>query len=165
MNKLGSSSVKWLLIGSSLLVPLVACSANRNQNIHQQSMSQAPMATLHPNSAATNTEQKYRVADQAANQLATMPEIHQANVLVVGRTSYVAAALKKNQTYSPELESKISQQVKSVDPQIDQVYVSVNPDFVSRVNTYVSDVRNGRPVSGLVTELGEMVRRLFPHAH
>ncbi|MBP1993532.1 YhcN/YlaJ family sporulation lipoprotein [Paenibacillus eucommiae] len=162
MNKSKGLSVKILLLGSCLTLSLAGCSANRTQDMRQHSMN-SPMSTVRPNTAINNVEEKYVVADQAANELAKMPEISQANVLVMGNTAYAAVGLKPNQTYTSALETKIAAQVKAVDPTINNVFVSTNPDFISRVNNYANEVRNGRPVSGLVNELGEVVRRLFPN--
>lgn len=107
---------------------------------------------------------KMRVADQAADKVSDLPEVDTANVIVTENNAYVAAKLD-NSTRSGltnDIENKISKAVKSVDHDIDRVYVSVNPDFYDRMNTYASDIRNGRPVSGFFNQFNEMIRRVFP---
>lgn len=59
---------------------------------------------------------------------------------------------------------KISDQVKSTDQDIQNVYVSSNPEFVERMRGYGDQLQDGRPVRGLFEEFGEMVERIFPNA-
>jgi spore cortex protein len=164
LNKPRKFFVTLPLLGSCLLLSLAACGNNQTRNLHQQNVNnQHPVSTINPN-ATKNMDQKYRIADQTATQLTKVPGVQQANVLVSDRNAYVAAVLNRDVPYTPALENQIAAEVKKVDPQIDKVYISVNPDFVGRVSTYVNDVRNGRPVSGLVNDLSDLVNRMFPKA-
>ncbi|MDF2959627.1 MAG: hypothetical protein K0S39_1362 [Paenibacillus sp.] len=91
--------------------------------------------------------------------------VRQANVLVMQRNAYVAAAVDANQgQLTRDMEDQIAQQVRATDPNIQNVYVSTNPEFVDRVNSYASDVGQGRPVVGFFEEFNEMVQRIFPTA-
>jgi len=58
--------------------------------------------------------------------------------------------------------SKIADQVRNADPDINDVFVSVNPDFVERMDGYANDIRSGRPVRGMLDEFTETVQRVFP---
>jgi len=66
------------------------------------------------------------------------------------------------QDVSQEIKNKVADKVRSIKPNIRNVYVSANPDFVERMNAYVQDVRNGRPIAGLVNEFNNMIMRVFP---
>lgn len=106
---------------------------------------------------------KMRVADQAADKVSDLPEVDTANVIVTENNAYVAAKLDKStNNLTNDIENKISKAVKSVDHDIDNVYVSVNPDFYKQMKDYARDIRNGRPVSGLFKEFTDSVRRVFP---
>ncbi|WP_428908530.1 YhcN/YlaJ family sporulation lipoprotein [Niallia sp. Krafla_26] len=110
---------------------------------------------------------RMRVADQAANKIADLPEVGRANVIVTDNNAYVAINTENNQTnneIAKNLEKRISQIVKSTDRNIDNVYVSQDPDFFNNVNNYSNDIRNGRSVEGFFDEFGDMVRRVFPTA-
>lgn len=61
-----------------------------------------------------------------------------------------------------DIKEKIARKVESIDPRIEHVYVSANPDFIDRMRDYGSRFRNGQPLSGLVTEFNTMVERIFP---
>ena len=93
-----------------------------------------------------------------------MSEVRSANVIVTNRNAYVAVVLTDDSKgeVRKEIENKISDQVKATDKDIQNVYVSSNPDFVERMRGYGDDLNNGRPIRGLFDEFNEMVQRVFP---
>lgn len=145
-----------------LLTLTVGC-ANPQQQGQGYQQQAAPNQAVRPMS---ETEERVEIANQAANKIVSeVPSVQSANVLVTRRNAYVAAVLENNQTQlSQEVEAQIAEKVRATDANIQNVYVSVNPDFVGRVTSYVNDVQAGRPVSGFVKEFAEMVRRIFPNA-
>jgi YhcN/YlaJ family sporulation lipoprotein len=137
--------------------------AQGQQGNQAQSGAQASQAQNQPQ--GTNADNRVQVADQAAQKITQLNGVRQANVLVTGRNAYVAAVVNTNQgQMSRQLDDQISQQVRAADPNIQNVYVSTNPEFVQRVNRYVTDVAQGRPVTGFVEEFSQMVQRIFPTA-
>jgi len=61
-----------------------------------------------------------------------------------------------------ELKRDIAEIVRSVDSNIDNVYVSTNPDFVDLTNNYIDDIDAGHPIRGFFDEMGNMIERIFP---
>lgn len=61
-----------------------------------------------------------------------------------------------------KIKSDIAAEVKRLHPSVQNVYVSANPDFVDRMNSYMGDVRQGHPIQGFVSEFNAMVERIFP---
>jgi spore cortex protein len=110
-------------------------------------------------------DNRIQVADKAAKNITRITGVRQANVLITQRNAYVAAVLDNNEgQLSRKIEDQIAQQVRAIDPNVENVYVSTNPDFVGRINTYVDDVQQGRPIAGFVEQFNEMVQRIFPNA-
>lgn len=66
------------------------------------------------------------------------------------------------ETLTEDVKREISDIVKSVDDDIDNVYVSTNPDFSDLTNDYIKDMNDGRPIGGLFDEIGNMIERVFP---
>jgi spore cortex protein len=110
----------------------------------------------------------YDVAERAADKVAKdVDGVKRAYVLKTRDNAYVAAVLDDNRdtnNLSDKKEREITKAVKSTDQDIDNVYVSTNPDFVDLTNNYVNDVQNGNPVRGFFQEFGQMVDRIFPEA-
>lgn len=113
-----------------------------------------------------NGQQRMEVADQAANKVKEMKEVQDANVIVTENNAFVAVMLKDNaeDEVTKQIEEKVSKAVKEADQDIENVYVSSNPDFVDRMRNYGDDIQNGDPVEGLFEEFSEMTRRVFPNA-
>ena len=116
------------------------------------------------NNNGDNNQNRMAVADKAAEKIVSMREVDQANVIVTDNNAYVAAKLANHNgnRLEKDVENKISDVVKSTDQNIDNVYVSVNPDFYERTTSYANDIRNGRPIAGFFDEFNTLVRRIFP---
>jgi YhcN/YlaJ family sporulation lipoprotein len=130
------------------------------------------------NTAAPGQD-RIEVSQAIADQIAGMDEVKSANVLVTGRSAFVAVTLhygagvtngadpmtnnRQIVDVSDQLKTKIAEKVKATNNGIDNVYVSANPDFVERVNVYAQDIRNGKPVSGFIKEFYNLVERMFPY--
>ena len=116
------------------------------------------------NNNRDNNQNRIDVADKAAEKIVSMREVDQANVIVTDNNAYVAAKLANHNgnRLEKDIENKISDVVKSTDQNIDNVYVSVNPDFYERTTSYANDIRNGRPIAGFFDEFNTLVRRIFP---
>ncbi|MHA6251608.1 YhcN/YlaJ family sporulation lipoprotein [Oceanobacillus sp. CAU 1775] len=60
------------------------------------------------------------------------------------------------------IKGEIADIVRSVDRNIEHVYVSTNPDFLDLANNYADDVDQGQPIEGLFDQMGTMIERIFP---
>ncbi|MCA0754963.1 YhcN/YlaJ family sporulation lipoprotein [Paenibacillus sp. N4] len=61
-----------------------------------------------------------------------------------------------------QIKDEIAGEVRRLRPDVNQVYVSANPDFVGRMNAYMQDVKLGHPIQGFVAEFNAMAERIFP---
>ncbi|MDY0395941.1 YhcN/YlaJ family sporulation lipoprotein [Virgibacillus halophilus] len=133
----------------------------------------------------------YRVAKEAADRITDrVPGIKRAYVLTTDNNAYVAAQLDTNNNndngnngtmnngtnnnnrlgnatdtgheLTDDVKKEIADIVKGVDHDIDNVYVSTNPDFFNLTNNYATDTNNGKPVRGMFDQLGNMIERIFP---
>ncbi|TRM11814.1 hypothetical protein FH966_09055 [Lentibacillus cibarius] len=68
----------------------------------------------------------------------------------------------RGQEVTDEVKNEITRIVKSVDSDVDNVYVSTNPDFFDLAGNYADDVDSGKPVRGLFDQMGNMIERVFP---
>ncbi len=60
------------------------------------------------------------------------------------------------------LKNKIDKAVKEADPNIKHVHVTANPDLYKRIENVGRDIRTGKPLTGLATEIQEIIRRITP---
>ncbi|MGG1245085.1 YhcN/YlaJ family sporulation lipoprotein [Bacillus cabrialesii] len=112
-----------------------------------------------------NNNRKLEVADDAADKITDMKDVKHANVIVAGNQAYVAVVLTNgNKEVGKDLKKKISDKVRDTDKNMDNVYVSANPDFVDRMQGYGERIQNGDPIAGFFDEFSETVQRVFPQA-
>ncbi|MBC6974355.1 YhcN/YlaJ family sporulation lipoprotein [Bacillus sp. Xin] len=113
----------------------------------------------------TNNETQLHIANKAADRIVELEEIDKANVIVTNRNAYVAVVLRENikGQITKQLEKKVADQVRATNPDIRNVFVSSNPDFVDRMRDYANKINAGKPVTGLFEEFTETVRRVFPN--
>lgn len=107
-----------------------------------------------------------RLADDIADRLTNMREVDAATVMLTDNNAFVAVDLPGDQRgrVTNDLKDRIADEVRHVDRSIDNVYVSGDPDFFDRMGGYARDIRNGQPVEGLLDEVTETIRRVFPTA-
>lgn len=116
---------------------------------------------------STNGDQKVDIADDVAAQIAEMDEVDTAHVLVTDSNAYVAVRLKNGVEDNDELKTRISDKAKEGKgtSSFENVYVSLDPDFVGRMEEYGNKIREGEPVEGFFDEFTETIHRVFPDAH
>jgi spore cortex protein len=104
------------------------------------------------------------VADKAADKVTELKEVEDATVIVTDNNAYVAAKLEGGESMklTKETEKMIGDTVRNTDPDINDVFVSTNPDFIDRMNGWADDINQGNPVSGFVKEFNDTIRRMFP---
>ncbi|MCR2804345.1 YhcN/YlaJ family sporulation lipoprotein [Paenibacillus soyae] len=61
-----------------------------------------------------------------------------------------------------DMKSQIAEAVKELHPQIANIYISANPEFVGRMNMYMNDNMLGYPVQNYIMEFNAMAERVFP---
>lgn len=121
-----------------------------------------------------NGESRLDFAEDAANRVAELDEVDNATVILSNRNAYVAVMMKdgkddkdtdnRDEELSKDLEDKISEKVREAKTDVDNVYVSLNPDFVDRMRGYGTRIQEGEPIEGFFEEFTEAVRNVFPDA-
>ncbi|HSO58802.1 MAG TPA: YhcN/YlaJ family sporulation lipoprotein [Paenisporosarcina sp.] len=162
----------WTLLSAILLcITLMGC-GNREDN--DTATNTENNGEVDKNNADTaNDEESLELADEASGKIDELEEVDSSTVIITENNAYVAVVLNKNSDGSEiaegsdeleQIEEKIGEQVRETNDTVDNVYVSLNPDFVSRMNEYRDKVDQGEPVEGLFEEFGELTQRIFPDA-
>jgi YhcN/YlaJ family sporulation lipoprotein len=156
-------SIKGIALTLTVVTVIASgCTSKANNQVKQQAIPRIQMQKPTP-SNSVNVNNRIQIANQATNKIVQLPGVRQANVLVMRRNAYVAAIVDtKHDPITHKLKDRIAQQIRATDPNIQNVYVSTNPEFVDRINRYVADVQQGRPVSGFFQEFSNMIRNIFP---
>jgi spore cortex protein len=144
------------------------------------------------NANNNNGDTNLEVAQDAADRITELEGVESATVIVTDQNAYAAVVLdgddtvsnndntdetatdtdtnnnnKNNspdQVLSPDLENKIAEKVREAKDNLQNVYVSLDPDFVDRMKDYADKIDQGEPVEGFLEEFTEATQRVFPDA-
>lgn len=113
---------------------------------------------------APNAATPMREAQNIANALVGKQHISRANVFVTDRTAYVAVNIPNvaQSGLTEQIKQEVAKEVRRVDPSIEHVYVSADPDVFDRFQGFSNDIQAGRPIQGIYERFSEMVQRVFP---
>jgi len=119
-----------------------------------------------PNVTRTGTGNTQYVdrARRIADKVADLKEIKSATCVISGNTAIIGVQFDKQYKgkMTDEIKKKIDQVVKKADTRINRVAVTADPDLVSRIEDIFRDIGQGKPVSGFVKEINELLNRIQP---
>ncbi|TYS52118.1 YhcN/YlaJ family sporulation lipoprotein [Bacillus infantis] len=121
---------------------------------------------LEDNGQNDSDHENLRNSEDAQQKVEAMKEVDKAVVITAGSKAYAAVNLAngENGDVNDEMKKKVSDQVQAADQNINEVFVSSNPDFMERMRGYRDDIQNGKPVRGLFDQFSETVQRIFPES-
>jgi spore cortex protein len=124
----------------------------RIQNIHQEQRFNS-----------YNETYRMRVDKDAEEQVEMLKEVQSATVITTRGKAYAAVVLENGDTdgVPEDVQMKISEQIRSTDDTISEVYVSTNPDFVVRMTDYSEQLESGRPITGLAEDFNGTIEKVF----
>ncbi|WP_077310389.1 YhcN/YlaJ family sporulation lipoprotein [Terribacillus halophilus] len=134
---------------------------------------------------------RYQVADDISKKVKEVKGVDNAYVFTTDNNAFVAVDMQnnnddndnsgnngmgnistgdtqntgdnKNNDVTDEMKKDVEKAVKSVDEDIDNVYVSADPDFLGMAEDYNNKIDEGQPVKGFFLEFGNMLNRVFPN--
>lgn len=135
-----------------------------NDTVNDNTVNDTTKDNVETESNMGGDESLLKLADEAADKVVELDEVDSATVIITNKNAYVAAVLENETEDLDQIQSKIKEQVEATNADVNNVYVSVNPDFVDRMTDYGNKIDQGKPVAGLFEEFNETVRRVFPEA-
>lgn len=183
--------VSLFLTAMLLSLSLMGCNTNKDNNDNaatDNTDSNVGQGTNNDNANNDNNngDANLEVAKDAADRITELDGVDNAYVLVTDENAYAAVTLDGNvvddsdnndntdtgtdnnnnndpdEVLSPDLENKIAEKVREANKDIQNVYVSLDPDFVDRMKGYVDQINQGEPVQGFFGEFTEAIQRVFP---
>lgn len=107
---------------------------------------------------------KLQTAHYLSEEVERIEEVEHATVLVENKDAYIAVELNEQAgTFlSEELRSQMIQSIRSADPEINNIYISNNTDFNSRVEGLGRDIERGLPAKEIGESFEQTIRSVFP---
>ena len=158
-----------LFIIIQALFILTGCTAvqdSRERNIRNESTDQREAKPIHVKNTAPETAEnpgRTDIAKHLVEVTEKIPGITDATAVVLGRYSVVGIDVDDNLERSKveSIKYTVAQALKN-DPYGANAVVVADPDTVSRLRGMASDIKAGRPVSGILDELAAIVGRVMP---
>nr|WP_184522739.1 YhcN/YlaJ family sporulation lipoprotein [Bacillus benzoevorans] len=93
----------------------------------------------------------------------SMPNVHDATAVVLGRYAIVGIDVDKNLDRSEvgSIKYSVAESLKK-DPHGARAVVVADPDINARLKEIYTDMQNGKPVQGIMNELADISGRLMP---
>ncbi|KHO62822.1 sporulation protein [Thermoanaerobacter sp. YS13] len=103
-------------------------------------------------------------ASKIASNVAKIPEVNKATVVVSGSTALVGVDMKARVqgTHETDVKKKIEKTIKNTDKSITRVYVTSDPDLYKRIDNIARGISAGRPVSEFAKQISEIIKRITP---
>lgn len=108
----------------------------------------------------TARSQAKRIADAVAKE----KNIDSASCVITGDTALIGVQFEKQYKgdLTDAIKKSVEKRVRDIEPDLDNVVVTADPDLLSRIKTIASDIENGKPLSGFTEEIEEIIRRINP---
>lgn len=135
------------------------CSAYKKPAPQGQPNMQVPQQPM-----PTGAEELNAIVSRLTSAAKSVPGVNGATVVLAGTTAYVGidekAGLEKGET--DRIKRNVSSEMKKSEPRLTAVYVSSDPDIITRLQRIAGGVAAGQPVSTFAAELTEIANRLSP---
>lgn len=111
----------------------------------------------------TNDKNPDDIAQHLVNVANSVPDVNDATALVIGQYAIVGIDVNKDLDRSRvgTIKYTVSEALKNDPYQINAI-VTADTDVTERIKKVQRHMQNGRPVEGILEELGEIVNRLMP---
>lgn len=113
----------------------------------------------------TNEANPDNVAQHLVNVANSVPDVNDATALVIGQYAIVGIDVNKDLDRSRvgTIKYTVSEALKN-EPHSINAIVTADADITERIKKVQQNMQNGRPIEGILEELGEIVNRLMPEA-
>ena len=112
-----------------------------------------------------NNSSMLKRSKSISEKLSAIDGVSNANVVITGKTALVGVDMPSNteSDKTTQMKNMIETKVKEIDSDIDNVVVTSDVDLSKRIKNVGSDMEGGKPLTGLVEEMEEIMRRITPN--
>lgn len=147
---------------TALLAVLVLSSCNTNNTSEK---SADPKIVQVKNSYIQNVDRKsgQEISRHLVELATSIPNVHDAAAVVLGRYAIVGIDVNSNIERSQvgSIKYSVAESLRK-DPHGAKAVVVADADITARLREISQDVKNGRPVQGIINELADITGRLMP---
>lgn len=132
----------------------------------QNPPTQQPTAPAVPSQQPMTTDagELNNIAKKISSAAMQVKGVNTANTVIAGTIAYIGidqkAGTEKSET--DRIKREVSDMAQQAEPRLTNIYVSSDPDTVTRIRRVAEGIAAGKPVSSFDSELAEIVKRMSP---
>jgi YhcN/YlaJ family sporulation lipoprotein len=153
--------LKKIMITIAILLILTGCSTNKGTQQKNNGNSFVNVKNSHIEDVDRKTGQE--ISKRLVKLATSIPDVNDATAVVIGRYAIVGidvnSKLERSQVGS--IKYSVAESLKK-DPDGARAVVIADPDTTQRLKEISSDIKNGRPIQGIMEELADVAGRLMP---
>lgn len=103
-------------------------------------------------------------ATQIAKDINSIDGVEKATVIITGETALIGLNLTNNlnDEQISNIKKSAENKAKTSNNGIKNAAVTASPEIVQRITNLANDIKEGKPISGLADELGNLIKRVTP---
>jgi YhcN/YlaJ family sporulation lipoprotein len=148
---------KLILVVSVLL--LAACGNKEATDSENQNLIHVKNSTIEE----VDRDSGQKIAKHLVELATGLPNITDASAVVIGKYAIVGIDVKSNVERSTvgSIKYSVAEALKN-DPHGARAIVIADPDMTARLKEVQEDIKDGKPIQGIMTELADIAGRLMP---
>lgn len=154
--------MRWIKL--ILMLALISSSTFGCNDDDQQAADQEKKSKKKTEAQGKDKDEPLITAHYLEEEVETMDEINHATVVIQNRDAYVALELTENDEtqLNDELKNKVVGAIRVTDPEINNIYVSNQTDFNTRMHSLTRDIERGLPAKEIGESFEQSIRKVFP---
>ncbi|CAH2716479.1 hypothetical protein BACCIP111895_03666 [Neobacillus rhizosphaerae] len=154
--------MKKILVIASICLLLAGCNADKHKEI-AKSENQSLVNVKNSYIESVDRKSGQEISKRLVKLATSIPEVNDATAVVLGRYAIVGIDVnaKLDRSRVGSIKYSVAESLKK-DPYGATAVVVADADTTQRLKEIQADIKNGRPVQGIMEELADVAGRLMP---
>lgn len=124
----------------------------------------SPSPTPSPTPITPDQNVQATSADRVVKIINAMDNVKGSYAVVIGNVAMVGVDLRDNLSgdQENELKTRISAETKRQLPELSEVWITADPDLVTRIRDLAERIGRGEPITGFFDEISNIAKKLQP---
>lgn len=147
----------------AVLISLLLSGCSTNKGIGQKNNNQSAVNVKNSNIQEVDRKTGQQISKRLVTLATSIPNVNDATAVVIGRYAIVGidvdSKLERSQVGS--IKYSVAESLRK-DPYGAKAIVVADPDTTERLKEISTEIKNGRPIQGIMKELADVSGRLMP---
>lgn len=157
----GDFDMKKIIITIAIFFVIAGCTTNKD--IQQKNNRNSLVNVKNSNIEEVDRKTGQEISKRLVKLATSIPNVNDATAVVIGRYAIVGIDVnsKLDRSQVGTIKYSVAESLKK-DPNGARAVVIADPDTTQRLKEISADIKNGRPIQGVMEELADVAGRLMP---